>query len=101
MKRNMKARSSAASKRKRGRDTMDKLTDEELLALSGISMNKDEIKEIITLLRDQTGDIEAFFEEEMTLADIVKLLDRNISRKQIVQLITSEDPKSEMKKILE
>jgi len=101
MKRIAKGRSEASSKRRRGRVTMDKLTDEELLALSSISMNKEEIKEIITLLRDQTGDIDAFFEEDMTLADIVKLLDRNISRKQIVQLITSEDPKSAMKKILE
>ncbi len=81
--------------------SLEKLTDEELLALSSISMNKEEIKELITLLRSEMGDVDAFFEDEMTLADIVKLLDRDISRKQIVQLITSDDPKKEFKKILE
>lgn len=86
--------------RKPEKQELEKLTDEELLALSSISMNEVEIKEIISLLRDETGELEGFFEEEMTLADIVQLIDTNISRKQIVQLITSEDPKSEIKKIL-
>ena len=89
------------SKQGRGKEVLEKLTDEELLALSGITMNKEEIKDLITLLRDQEEDIESFFTEDMTLADIVTLLDKNISRKQIVQLITSEDPKKEIKKILD
>lgn len=86
--------------RKSEKSELEKLTDGELLALSSISMNKEEIKEIMTLIRDETGDIDSFFSEEMTLADIVRLLDKNISRKQLVKLITSEDPKSEIKKIL-
>lgn len=89
-----------ASLKKSKRSELEKLTDGEMLALSSISMNKEEIKEIITLIRDETGDLESFFSEDMTLADIVRLLDKNISRKQLVQLITSEDPKDEIKKIL-
>lgn len=81
-------------------NVFEKLTDEELLALSSISMRKEEIKEIITQLGKESGEIDNFFEDELTLADLVKLLDKSISRKQIVQLITSEDPKKEIGKIL-
>jgi hypothetical protein len=100
MKEKRKMHRGKSSLRKSEKSEIEKLTDGELLALSSISMNKEEIKEIITLIRDETGDIESFFSEDMTLADIVQLLDKNISRKQLVQLITSEDPKSEIKKIL-
>lgn len=89
----------SSSKKLTGKD-VEKLTDEEMLALSSISMNKDEISEIVALIVDEAGEIDSLLEEDITLADIVQLLDRNISRKQIVQLITSEDPKSEIKKIL-
>ncbi len=92
-------RKKASLKKSKGSE-LEKLTDGEMLALSSISMNKEEIKEIITLIRDETADLESFFNEDMTLADIVRLLDKNISRKQLVQLITSEDPKDEIKKIL-
>ncbi len=100
MKEKRKSQTAKSLLRKSEKSELEKLTDGELLALSSISMNKEEIKEIMTLIRDETGDIDSFFSEEMTLADIVRLLDRNISRKQLVKLITSEDPKSEIKKIL-
>ncbi len=100
MKTKRRVQSQNSRVRKSKETSFEKLTDEELLALSSISMKADEIKEIFTLIRGETGDIESFFEEEMTLADIVRLLDKNISRKQIVQLITSEDPKREIKKII-
>lgn len=100
MKEKRKSQMGESALRKSEKSELEKLTDGELLALSSISMNKEEIKEIMTLIRDETGDIDSFFSEEMTLADIVRLLDKNISRKQLVKLITSEDPKSEIKKIL-
>ncbi|MEW5807165.1 MAG: hypothetical protein AB1756_07460 [Acidobacteriota bacterium] len=98
-----RAKKQARKKSKLGQtmkeNIFEKLTDEELLALSSISMKKEEIREIITELGKESGEIDAFFKDELTMVDLVKLLDKNISRKQVVQLITSEDPGQEIKKI--
>ena len=77
----------------------DELTDGILAGLSGASPRPEDIQDLLRSIPDR-ADLERLFEKNVTIAQIVQLLGRNVDRQGIQQLIDASDVQAEIRRLL-